>query len=445
MLSPCRIARRGAVWAALLLALSCVQHQAKAPSLERAAPESVGLCPEKLVQARAILEEAVRADHVAGGVLLVARQGRIAFLESVGMQDREAGMAMRPDTLFRIASMTKPITSAAVLMLLDEGALGLDDPVETYIPEFAEPQVAVPTPSDENIFTLQPADRSITIRDLLTHTSGITYRFFGRKYLDAFYTEANVSDGLIQTQGTIAEGVARLAALPLKHQPGTAWEYGLSTDVLGRVIEAASGLPLDVFFQKRIFEPLGMRDTHFFLPPEKRARLAAVYTPGENRRIARTGETPIVRGSLIYSTSYHYDGPRTYFSGGAGLVSTAEDYARFCQMLLNGGVLDGARLLKPETVALMTSNRIGDMTTAWQVHGDGFGLGVGVFSEAFAAHRIESPGAFSWGGFFYTDFWVDPREELIGIFMTQLQPSALTLREDFRKAVTEALQTTAPR
>jgi CubicO group peptidase (beta-lactamase class C family) len=291
----------------------------------------------------------------------------------------------------------------------------------------------------EDAYRIVPAAREITIRDLLTHTSGITYRFFGRPFLDKFYTAANISDGLVQTEGTVAENIDRLAALPLKHQPGTAWEYGLSTDVLGRVVEAASGLPLDRFFRQRILDPLGMHDTHFFLPAGKRWRLAAVYTPADDGTVNRHGEDIVREESLIYSVTVPYDGPTTYFSGGAGLVSTAPDYYRFCQMLLNEGELEGVRILKPETVALMTRNQIGDLEPFWPVHGNRFGYGFGVFTEGHETDRGEAPGTYSWGGFYYTDFWIDPEHELIGILMTQVYPSKLTLREDFRRAVYQAL------
>lgn len=411
---------------ALLLA-SC----SSGPSV--VAPESVGLSSRGLQKVRETLDGLVREKRVAGGAALVARRGRVAWQAAVGFRDAASGSPMAVDTLFRICSMTKPVTSVAVLMLRDERKLSLADPLSKFLPEFARARVAV---KEGDSFRTVEAEREITIRHLLTHTSGLTYGFFGKPPFAGLYAKAGVSDGLVETEGTIGENCRRLAAAPLLFQPGTAWEYGLSTDVLGRVVEVASGMTLEEFFRRRIFEPLGMRDTGFRVPREGLARLATVYRPGADKTIERQPDGPLALGSSSYSSTYPHAGPGTFFSGGAGLVSTAGDYARFLQMLLNGG--EG--LLKRESVAEMTSDQIAVLAIAFDAHGDRFGYGFGVVSEAAKDRGLGSPGTYSWGGFYHTYFFVDPRRELIGVVMTQLYPwSHLTLWSDFRRGVYAAL------
>lgn len=409
----------------LLLSL-CVSGCGPRPSPETAvAPPSLGDAVERFVH------EAVAEERVAGAVALLAKDGEVVALEAAGFADREAGRAMEEDTLFRIASMSKPITTVGAMILAEEGALSLDDPVSKYVPGFADARVLKGDGSRETV----PADTPVTLRHLMTHTSGITYAFIGLEPLASIYEEAGVSDGLVQTEGTLEEGAAKLAALPLLHQPGSEWSYGLSTDVLGRVIEVASGEPLDAFLRGRIFEPLGMKDTRFFLSEAEAPRLAAVYAPGETGGLARLGEEPIRKGHMVFSTSYHYRGPSTYFSGGAGLVSTVGDYYRFLRMLANGGELDGTRVLREETVRLMTENRIGELELE---PGLKFGLG---FSVQPAASEDGGAGTYGWGGFFHTSFWIDPENHLIGIFMSQLRPpEGVSVTDDFRKAVYAVLR-----
>ena len=283
---------------------------------------------------------------------------------------------------------------------------------------------------------------------MLTHTSGLTYRFFDRPVLGKIYAEAGVSDGLSETPGTIADNVRRLAKLPLLHQPGTAWEYSLSIDVLGRVVEVVSGRTLDEFFRDRIFRPLKMEDTSFIVPAEKRGQLAALYTPGPDKAIRRVDSGPVTAGALVYSPTYSTNDANRYFSGGAGLCSTIGDYARFLQMLLNRGELDGTRVLKAETVDLMTRNQIGGLRISFPNHGDGFGYGFGVLTnrgktEEFRRtvyNDVATVGTYSWGGIFNTYFWADPQRQMIGILMTQLYPSDhLKLREEFKRHVYEGL------
>jgi CubicO group peptidase (beta-lactamase class C family) len=348
---------------------------------------------------------------------------------------------MATDTLFRIASMTKPVTSVAVMMLADEGKLQVTDPVSKYLPEFRSPKV-LPTMGSE----LVPAKREITIHDLLTHTSGINYRFASKGRQLELYREAGINDGLTTTDLTLAENVRRLAGLPLAHQPGAAWTYGLNTDVLGRVVEVASGQDLETFVRERICKPLRMNDTSFTLPPEKRNRLAALYKPTEpDKTIERVGDGLHKINELIYAPDYPYHGAKAYPSGGAGLVSTAADYSRFLRMLLNGGELDGARVLKPETVRQMTRDQLGGLDNPFGVHGGKFGYGFGIVTEGGKSKSPASVGSYSWGGIWNTFFWVDPEKQVVGVVMTQLYPNGhLGLGAEFQKRAYEALAPVEP-
>ena len=293
--------------------------------------------------------------------------------------------------------------------------------------------VLPPEPSADQ--TPVAAARPVTVWNLLTHTSGLTYQ--QNKRLGHKYKEAGITGGLLQDPSTLAVKMKSLAKVALLHHPGDAWEYGLSTDVLGRIVEVASGMTLVEFFQQRIFQPLGMKDTHFFLPQGKKSRLAAVYARGETGPIERVGELP-VKGeeAMVYSVSYPYEGPRSYFSGGGGLLSTVADYARFSQAMLNGGGLDGVRLLSPKTVEWMTTNQLAHLKDADL----GFGLGFLVVGDQRDLREIGSIGTFGWGGFFFTEFFIDPEEEMVGVFMAQLHPSGgLKLQERFRALAYQAI------
>jgi CubicO group peptidase (beta-lactamase class C family) len=391
----------------------------KSQELSSAKPESVGLSSERLDRIGAAVQRNIDQKRIAGAVTLVVRHGQIAWLKAQGMSDREAGKPMRTDSLFRICSMTKPITSTAVMMLYEEGKFMLDDPISKYIPEFKNPKVLV---KNENggTYTI-PAKREITIRDLLTHTSGLTYHW--NSDLGPLYRDANVAHGLLPYDGTIEASVKKLAAQPLLFSPGERWEYSLGVDVLGRLVEVVSGQPLDEFFRVRVFQPLGMKDTYFFPPESKLDRLVTAYTYYDDKGLNRFPETPIVEGSTIYSADYPYRGPKKLFAGGAGLNSTAEDYARFCQMMLNGGKVGDKRLLSRKSVELMSHDQLGKIGPD-----QGFGLGFGVDGVKSPLHELGSPGEFNWGGFFYTGFSIDPKEEMIVIFMGQLHPTGdLTL------------------
>ena len=393
--------------------------------LPMAEPEAVGLSIERISRIDKVMEMHVAQRKIAGGVTLLARHGKIAHLGTYGMMDVEAGKPMTSDTIFRIASMTKPITSVAVMMLYEEGHFRLNEPVSKFIPAFKEMRV-LPPESDRDAMQPVPATRQITIWNLLTHTEGLTYHW--NKRLGPQYADAGITHGLLQDASTLDEKMKALATIPLLHQPGAEFEYGLSIDLLGYLVEVVSGMSLNQFFSECIFKPLGMNDTHFFIPESKRERLATVYERTKDGPITRKSQEPTVDGSLTYSTDYPYSGPRTYFSGGGGLVSTAPDYARFAQMMLNGGELNGVRLLSRKTVALMTLNQLANMDVDF-----GFGLGFSVVRDESDLNEVGSVGTFGWGGFFFTNFFIDPQERMIGIFMCQLHPSGgLDLGEKIR-------------
>ncbi|MBM4024495.1 MAG: beta-lactamase family protein [Planctomycetes bacterium] len=404
--------------------------------LPKASPKSVGLSQERLDRIGALMQQHVDDGLLAGAVALVARDGKVAYLRSVGMQDKEKGIEMRPDAIFRIASMSKPITSVAVMMLYEEGRFRLSDPVSKYLPEFRAPKVLVITPAADGgkaTEQLVPAKREITIRHLLTHTSGLTYHWDAR--VGAQYYEAEITHGLVQDPDRLADDMKKLAQLPLVHQPGEAYTYGLSTDVLGRLVEVVSGLPFDEFLRKRIFEPLRMNDTCFYLPDGKVSRLAAVYGPDAGGAVKRLGDGVLGDGPMRICVTYPHEGPKCYFSGGGGLCATVSDYARFCQMLLNGGELDGVRLLGRKTVELMTADHVGDLNPD-----SGFGLGFGVTRSLREAGELTGVGAYRWGGFWYTTFFIDPAEKLIGVCMAQLHPTGkATLNSKFEALAHQAL------
>jgi CubicO group peptidase (beta-lactamase class C family) len=441
------------VLAAVVLGISGVSSGAGEPSRSQEVPS--GFDTTKLSQVDVLFQDHVDRKQIAGAVALVARHGKVAYLKAFGSQDVEAGTPMSPDAIFRIASMSKAITSTAVMILADQGRIDIADPVSRYLPEFKFMNVAVAKPKSDGKkaadgkaapagssgdYDIVPAYRPITIRDLLSHTSGLCYRFRNHPLVGRNYVAADICDGLNKSDHSLAENVRRLAAIPLANQPGTAWEYGLSTDVLGRLVEVVSGQSLEAFFAERIFNPLKMNDTYFVLPEGKRSRLAALYEPGADGRITRVGDGPTVKGTLIYAASLPYQSTKGYFSGGAGLVSTAGDYARFLQMLLNGGELEGARILKPETVAAMTRDQIGGLPMWIPVHGFRFGFGFGINTNAGNDPKKDADGTYSWGGIYYTDFWVDPKHEVIGVMMTQIFPSdRLKLRDEFHRLVNEAV------
>ena len=415
----------------VLLGLVAFRALVFAQGLPAAKPESVGLSSDRLERIATAVERNIDDQRIAGAVSLVVRQGKVAWFKAQGMSDRESGKPMTGDAMFRICSMTKPITSVAAMMLYEEGKFLLDDPVSKYLPEFKNPKVLV-KPASGQPYTV-PATKEITIRDLLRHTSGMTYGW--NADLGPMYEKANVASGLLEYDGTIGDSVKRLAGLPLLFNPGDRFEYSLSVDVLGRLVEVVSGKPLDEFLRERIFEPLGMNDTYFFVPDNKLGRLAAAYTYSPEKGLNRFPDSPIREASFVYSADYPYRGPRKLFSGGAGLVSTAMDYARFCQMMLDEGKVGNVRLLSRKTVELMTHDQLGKIGPD-----QGFGLGFGVEGIKSPLEELGSPGAYAWGGFFYTAFSIDPKEHMIVVFMAQLHPAGgLTLDRQVHELAYQAI------
>jgi CubicO group peptidase (beta-lactamase class C family) len=395
-------------------------------------PEEVGLSSERLQRLTDTLKTDIDKRIVPGAVALIARRGKIAYETALGYRDREAGTAMEVDTIFRIASMTKPFTSLSAMMLAEEGNLLIADPVMRFIPEFAGLKVAVAS-DDASAKTLvtEPCRRQMTIQDLLRHTSGFTYAHLTGPLLKQAYEAAGAGD----EKHTNAAMTARLATVPLAYQPGTTWQYGMSTDVLGRVVEAASGVDLDRFIVERICEPLGLKDTSF--GPIAYARAA------QPQLDSLTGKRPPMRDPTIRST---------WISGGSALLSTAHDYARFCQMLLNGGELDGTRLVSPTTIALMTSDHLtpetrrspstpvlfGALAPSPEL-GLGFGLGFAVRTHAGRNPLPGSVGDFSWSGITGTYFWIDPKQQLIAILLTQAPAQRMHYRYLMRTMVYQAI------
>jgi len=376
---------------------------------ERVRPEEVGLSSERLSRIGEFALAEMEKGRIAGAVSLVARRGHIVYFESAGKADIEEGRAMREDSIFRIASMTKPIVSLAVMMLHEEGRFLLDDPISRFIPELGKLRVAV-VPEGEAVspeaLETVPAAREITIHDLLTHRSGFTYGFINQGPVGELYRRTRLLES-----STNEELVRKLAELPLVHQPGTTFEYSHSTDVLGRLLEVVSGQRLDRFLEERILLPLGMKDTKFYLSADEAKRLVTLY---------QRGESPSLKPLDGGRESRLVVGPKTWFSGGGGLVSTAADYYRFLQMLLNGGELDGTRLVSRKTVELMTTDHLGKEIPIYP--GYGFGLGFAVLQELGKGHSLGSEGDYTWGGIFNTVFWVDPKEELVLIFLTNFSP-----------------------
>jgi CubicO group peptidase (beta-lactamase class C family) len=391
----------------LLLVRGLALNQATASELPQVTPHEVGLSAEKLGKVKSILQAQVDKKQIAGAVVLVARHGKVAFCEPVGKLDLKSGRPMRPDAIFRIYSMTKPITSVAALILLEEGKLKLDDPVARYLPELKD--LRVYAGKGQTV----AAKRPVTIRDLMRHTSGFTYGMPNGSPVDRLYIKNRVGEG------SLPDLVRQLGTLPLQDQPGARFNYSVSTDVLGRLIEVVSGEPLDKFFRDRIFRPLDMHDTEFMIADKNLDRLTTAY-----------GRTP--KGALGVTDApakSHYRKVPRYFSGGGGLLSTARDYCRFCQMLLNGGELDGARVLRPDTIAQITANQLPAEALPLRLGGfplPGFGFGLGVMvrlASKSAANRFD--GEYSWTGSAGTYFWVAPKPQMIVLILQQIEPMDL--------------------
>jgi CubicO group peptidase (beta-lactamase class C family) len=420
----------------VVLAALCALTLTLTAAVPTSRPEDVGLSSERLQRITEVVQRYIAAKEIAGAVTVVTRRGRIAHFEAQGLMDLESKAPMRKDGIFRIASMSKPVTGVAILMLVEEGKVRLNDPVSRFIPEFKDTKVAVAKPGPEGSapaptgrgrgaapqeITLTPASRSITVRDLLTHTSGLASGGAGSREANRI-APRNPAENL-------AAHVPKLGGAPLDFQPGTEWRYSAlaGIDTLGRIVEVASGQTFDQFLRQRIFEPLGMKDTGFFPTDDRLPRVVSLY--------GRSSE-----GVLTKEETPSWLATRTFFSGGGGLWSTPEDYTQFAQMLVNGGQLNGKRLLGPRTVELMASNHVGELFAASSAgrRGMGFGLTVEVVMDPIAAGQRRSAGSFGWDGAFGTHFWVDPKEQIAGILMIQRGLNA-ALNRDFENAVMQAI------
>jgi len=408
------------------------------PKLSR--PEDAGFSSQRLARLTQFFQNEVDKGSIPGAVLLVGRNGKVVYLQAIGYQDREKKIAMKPDAIFRIFSMTKPIATIAAMMLAEEGKIDLLTPASQYLPEFKDVKVGVEKTDPDTgkpTLSLEPPIHAITVQDLLRHTSGLVYGPFGNTLVHQAYNRANLFD----RGQTLAEFVTKISKLPLAHQPGSTWEYGMSVDVLGRIVEVVSGMPFDRYIEQRITHPLRMPDTAFYLSPTQMPRLA------EPQVDAATGKRPDF-GNAEDLTKEKVK----FFSGGGGMLSTASDYARFCQMLVNGGELDGVRLLSPKTLAVMTSDqlmpnmpRVGMVETTQDLTpipelGQSFGLGFAVRTQAGRTPVSGSVGDYFWAGAGGTYFWVDPQEKLFAVMMLQkLFIEAGTYRRATREMVYGAL------
>jgi CubicO group peptidase (beta-lactamase class C family) len=368
-------------------------------------PEAAGFSASRLARIDSLIEPLVAKGALPGVVVFLARHGQIVKYQAYGYRDTETHAPLRRDDIFRIASQSKAITSLAVMMLWEEGRFGLDDPIERYIPEFANPKVLTKFNAADSSFEAAPARRRPTIRQLLTHTAGLDYAGIGSDEFKAVYAKAGVPSGIGNNTGTIGEKVRVLAKLPLKSEPGERFTYSLGVDVLGYLVEVLSGMPFDRFLKTRIFDPLGMRDTWFYLPADRAGRLVALHSLDSGKVVPR--HNPIFDG---VDPDYPKR-PGTYFSGGAGLSSSIEDYAKFLQLFLNGGELNGVRLLSPKTIAMMLTDQLPTLPNE-------FGLGFALETPANDYQSPQSVGSFSWGGAFRTTYWADPKEGLVALLYT---------------------------
>jgi CubicO group peptidase (beta-lactamase class C family) len=397
--------------AAATLAALLITAPLFAQELPQAIPETVGMSSERLAGITTLLDGYVREGRLAGAAAIVLRDGKVVYSDAVGSRDREANSAMATESIFRIASQTKGLVSVAIMMLQEEGRLLITDPVSRYLPSFRNTTVA--RSREGGGYDVVAAVRPITLRHLLTHTAGIAY---GSGPGADRWEAAGITGWYFgHRDEPVRATIDRMPSLPFQAQPGERFVYGYNTDILGAVIEEVTGQSLDTFIRERILEPLDMRDTHFYLPPEKRARLAAVYNLADGQ-LTRAPD-----GAGMQAQGQYVDGPRVSFSGGAGLLSTTRDYARFLQMLLNGGELNGHRLLSPTTVDLMTRSHVGDIDVG---AGMGWGLGFQLRLDVGAAGVPGSAGEFGWGGAYHSTYWVDPAEHLVVVYLTQVIPAA---------------------
>lgn len=394
------------------------------PLLKEAAAATAGMSAERLARLNKVLQEYVDNKWITGGTAIIAREGKIVYYKGFG---KDEGKPYGKDAIYRIASQTKAITSVAVMMLYEQGRFQLNDPVSKYIPEFANQQVIDKFNAADTTYTTVPATREVTITDLLTHTSGIGYAQVGGPVATALYAKNGIIGGIGINNLLLADKMKKLATLPLLHQPGEHWTYGLSIDMLGYLVEVVSGMSLDTYLKKNLFEPIGMNDTYFYLPKEKYHRLVHVYAEDS------TGKLSVMKDLGLGGnfTADYPAAPGTYFSGGGGLSSTALDYAIFMQMLLNGGIYNGKRILSPTTIRLMTTNQYDKINQEWPENQ--MGLGFGVYDERGVKNIAISVGSYDWGGMFSSSYWIDPTEKIVGqLFLNQLPNSHEEIHKKFK-------------
>lgn len=420
---------RSALLSVLLLACVTVTAQGQTPAGFRpaASPDAAGFSAERLARIDSMVTGAIAAGAIPGAVVFIARQGQVVMHKAYGVRDLGTRVPMQPDDIFRIASQSKAITALAVMMLWEEGHFQLDDPVSRYLPEFARPRVLTTFRAADTTFDAEPAGREITIRQLLTHTSGLDYAGIGSENFRALYAKAGVPSGIGNNTHTIAEKMRILGGLPLRGRPGEASIYSLSFDVLGYFVEVISGMSFDQFLRTRIFDPLGMRDTWFYLPPDRHDRLVTLHD-------GQSGRAVPMQSRVFDGVDPNY--PRlqgTYFSGGAGLSSTVQDYARFLQMFVNKGEFNGVRILSPKTVELMLTEQLPTLPSE-------VGLGFGLETASNDHLSPRTLGSFSWGGAFATSYWADPAEALVAqIYTNMIRPTGPNLSTRFNTLVYSAM------
>jgi CubicO group peptidase (beta-lactamase class C family) len=396
--------------------------------MQTVAPESCGFSSQRLARIKPAMQRYVDQKKIAGIVTLIARHGKVVHFEKVGMAEIQPARAMQLDTIFRIYSMSKPITSTAVLMLFEQGLFRLNDPVHDYIPAFKDVKV-LDNEAGSGVRFVQP-HRPISIRDLFTHTAGLSYGFEENVYIDELYRKGVWDEKERKPDMTLEEMILNIARLPLAHHPGTAFRYSMATDVLGYLVQVISGLPFEDYLQQNIFEPLGMVDTAFYVPSEKVNRFSAVY--------GADAELGLKVSEAVEGSRYLL--PASAPSGGGGLVSTAADYLRFSQMLLNRGDLDGTRLLGRKTIEMMAQDHLPAGVDCFEDPSVGFGLGVSVIRNVAQNQMLGSVGNYGWGGAANTNFWIDPQEDLTGILMLQFMPNeTYPITPDFRNLTYQAL------
>ncbi len=407
---------------AFLTAQTTLTAQTPSTVLKESSPSTAGVSETRLKRLDQFIQKYVDEKQFNGATAIIVRDGKIVYFKAFGYSDIQQKKVMEKDNIFRIASMTKPIISVATMMLFEEGKFSLDDPISKFIPAFKNPKVIDKYNPADTSYTTIPAKSEITVRQLMNQTSGIGYAQIGSGEANAIYYKNNINGGIGTPYSNLKEMITKLAGLPLFNQPGEKFQYGLNTDVLGYLVEVLSGIPLDKFLSERIFKPLGMKDTYFFIPKEKQSRLVNLYQQDSQ------GQLRLQDSVIKLNGNFYRDFPKTpngsYFSGGAGLSSTAYDYAIFGQMMINGGEYNGTRIISPHTVRMMTRNQIGDIPMWGNPNNPNrFGLGFGVYTEKSESAYPVYAGTYDWAGMFASHFWVDPKAKVVAVFMRNVWPT----------------------